>query len=247
MADYSAHMQAEGAGDWDNKQEAFKGAVETDMTNAEDNIVALESSKAPVATKTEVDKARGSCGELDTRLDVSINEDGSLKQTISPATWIDIPVTFTRTDDNTFNIIGTDYTSIMIFGRAIRLTISGSYVYANVKTSTFSGGNTIVDVLTDIVASAPSACAYASDIPDSTSYLKADIAQELGVTVTYTNSLPTQYLFTSGHKITCTYTASGLLDVEKHYLQDGTTFSHKFTHVYDPKGLCTSITRSEVE
>lgn len=247
MADYSAYAQSEGESNWDDKLEDFKGAVETDMTGAEDDIATLDSGKAPIAIQTEVVAARGSLGALDTRLDVSINEDGTLKQTISPATWLNFPAVLTRTDDNTFNIIGINYTSIMLFGRALRLIIGGVFVYARVKASTFPVADTVVEVLTDVISVAPAAGAYASDVPDSSSFLKSDIIQELGAAITYTDGLPTQHLFTSGHKITCTYTADGLLDVEMHYLQDGTTFSYKLTHAYDSDGLCTSITRSEVE
>ena len=241
MADYSAYAQSEGETDWDNKLESFKTAVETDMTNVENEV----DGKAPIAVQTEVEEARGSLSSLDARLDVSLNEDGSLKSTSSPATWVNIPESFVRVDDNTFTITGVDYTSLLGFGRALKLIVDGSTVYTRVKSSTFST-DTTVNVLEDVITNDPTACEYSSVNTESTSFLWSDIGSEQGISsITYTNNLPTTIIYDTGHKVTITYNANDLPDVISYYKQDGVTFDHKFTYTYDANYLCTSITKSD--
>lgn len=243
MADYSAYDQSEGESNWNVKLEGFKDAVETDVTAAESAI----AGKAPIATQAEVVAARGSAGSLDARIDVHSYEDGSLKSSTSPATWVDIPESFVRVDDNTFTITGVDYTALLEFGRALKLTVSGGTVYTRVKSSTFST-NTTVNVLEDVITAGPTACDYSSVKPESTSFVWSDVESEQGISsIAYTSGLPVTIIYDTGHKITITYNVDNLPDVVKYYKQDGATFDHKFTYAYDGDKLCTSITKSDTE
>ena len=242
MADNSAYVQAEGQQDWDNTLESFKTAVETDMTDVENDV----AGKAPLSVQTEVNAARGSMASLDSRLDVALNEDGSLKSTSSPATWVNIPESFVRVDDNTFTITGIDYTNLLEFGRALKITVSGNIVYTRVKSSTFST-DTTVNVLESVITVSPTACEYSSVNTESTSFLWSDIESEQCISsISYTDNLPTTIIYDTGHKVTITYNADNLPDVVRYYKQDGTTFDHKFTYAYDANKLCTSITKSDV-
>lgn len=245
MADYSSYLQSEGAEDWDNKQEAFKNAVETDMTTAENNI-ATKATEADLTTlETEVYAARGSMSSVDGRLDVSLNEDGSLKTTTAPATWVSISETLTRVDDNTFTIGGADYSAILTFGRALKLTVNSAIVYTRVKSTSFST-NTTVNVLEGVITHSPTVGEYSSVDAKADSFLWSDIETEQGVSsIIYLNELPDTIIYDTGHKVNISYNASNLVYVVKYYCQDGVTFNHKFTYAYNSSDLCISITKSD--
>lgn len=248
MADYSAYDQSEGETNWDDKLEGFKTAVETDMSSAEADILTKAPDADLTTLETEVHAARGSLGGLDNRLDVSLNEDGSLKTTTAPATWVSISETMTRTDDDTFSIAAADYSAILTFGRALKLTVNSVVVYTRVKSVVFSSPNTTVNVLEAIITHSPSVGDYSSVDARADSFLWSDIEAEQGVSsIAYTSDLPTTITYDTGHKAVISYNVSDLVDVIKYYCQDGTTFDHKFTYAYDGNDLCTSITKSEVE
>lgn len=63
-------------------------------------------------------------------------------------------LTLVRNSNTQFQLTGTDVTSIFRVGRRLR-EVGATTVYGSVLTSTFSGGNTLVDVTNDAAANIP--------------------------------------------------------------------------------------------
>jgi len=97
------------------------------------------------ALETEVVNARGGCGSLDTRLDVSLNEDGTISGS-SPAGawWTSCTTPWIYYSTVQFKENG-NKTSVWTVGRAVKLGgVSGNPQYSYVTRCTYSGGTTTV-------------------------------------------------------------------------------------------------------
>ena len=97
----------------------------------------------------EVANARGTKPTLDQRLDVSLNEDGTLKAstTLNPSQWFLPSLTFTYVSPVSFTVNG-DQTDIYDADRMLKCNLAASVIYAAVLTSTYSSGpNTTTVVL----------------------------------------------------------------------------------------------------
>ena len=102
-------------------------------------------------TLAEVVSARGSTGHLDSRLDGTLNEDGTPKILTSAAAWwqqeIETP-NFRTT--STFDVAG-DKTATYVEGRAVQLTQSADG-YAHVLSSVYNGTSALTVVTLDSAA-----------------------------------------------------------------------------------------------
>lgn len=102
-------------------------------------------------TLAEVVSARGSTAHLDTRLDGTLNEDGTPKILTSAAAWwqqeIETP-TFRTT--STFGVAG-DKTAIYVEGRAVQLTQSAD-AFARVQSASYNGTSALTVVTIDSAA-----------------------------------------------------------------------------------------------
>ena len=110
----------------------------------------------------EIVNARGSKSSLDQRLDVALNEDGTLKAatTLNPSQWFK-PTgwTWTYVSSTSFKVVG-DQTDIYKSLRRLKANLGASTVYSEVASSSYSAGpdettiqildavldNTLVDV-----------------------------------------------------------------------------------------------------
>jgi len=93
---------------------------------------------------TEFTSAAGSKSDLSTRLAVSINQDGSLKSSVSTSFWSDETSLPTKTNDTTFTFTGVDKSSDYPVDIAVRMNDT---LYGHVSSVTYTT-NTVV-VLTD--------------------------------------------------------------------------------------------------
>ena len=114
--------------------------------------VAISSSKVDgdinylISAVNEIDDASGSRTSIEERLNVALNNDGTLKSSAGLAldNWIAQTVSnLTRVSDTSVSIDG-DQTSIYTEFRRVRLTVSGVQLFANVESSSFAGGVTTI-------------------------------------------------------------------------------------------------------
>lgn len=93
----------------------------------------------------EVINARGTKPTLDQRLDVALNEDGTLKAatTLNPSQWYKPSLTFNYISTTSFTVNG-DQTDIYKFTRRLKINLTGSTVYSEVVSATYSSPNTTV-------------------------------------------------------------------------------------------------------
>ena len=118
--------------------------IETEVTNARDgevNLLAKEDAQDALisAVQTEVTNARGSTGALDTRLDVALNEDGTLKAgaTQNTTEWSSAAFAgLARSSDTQFTVNG-DQTTIFLVGRKVRSLSGSTYAYHEVVSSAY--------------------------------------------------------------------------------------------------------------
>ena len=87
----------------------------------------------------EIITARGTKSTLDQRLDVSLNEDGTLKSNVSAyqSQWILPSLTFTYVDATTFQVNG-DQTDIYAATRRLKINLTGSTQYSEVVSSSYN-------------------------------------------------------------------------------------------------------------
>jgi len=87
----------------------------------------------------EVINSRGSKLTLDQRLDISLNEDGTLKATASQysSEWSLSAVTFTYIDSKTFKTSG-NTTDIFLPTRKVKVNVTGSYSLSEVVSSSYN-------------------------------------------------------------------------------------------------------------
>ena len=92
----------------------------------------------------ELINARGTKSSLDQRLDVVLNEDGTLKSTVEAyqSEWVKPSLTFTYLTTTSFEVEG-DQTDIYIASRRLKINLSGSVVYSEVISATYSTSTTI--------------------------------------------------------------------------------------------------------
>jgi hypothetical protein len=103
----------------------------------------------------EISNSRGSKLTLDQRLDISINEDGTLKSSATPSTseWILPSVTFAYITTTTFKTSG-NTTDIYTTDRKVKVNLSSSYSISDVLSSVYDSGQdetvvTISDAILD--------------------------------------------------------------------------------------------------
>lgn len=109
-------------------------------TNAHgiDTIAATAS-----ATSSEVIAARGVAASLVARLNKATATDGSILLSSLQNKWLDNGDTPTYVDSQHFTV-PTDRTKVYIAGAHLRMTISGSYVYAPIASSSYGSSATTV-------------------------------------------------------------------------------------------------------
>jgi hypothetical protein len=101
-----------------------------------------------IGTNAEVIAARGSRGTLDERMDESLNEDGTLKETAASSLmgqWVLEVAVPAYVSDLEFALTG-DVTSIYVEGRRVLMHGGGGYVYATVDSSAYASPTTTVTV-----------------------------------------------------------------------------------------------------
>lgn len=93
----------------------------------------------------EVINARGTKSTLDQRLDVALNEDGTLKAatTLNPSQWYKPSLTFTYVSITSFTVNG-DQTDIYKSTRRLKINLNASTVYSEVVSASYSAPNTTV-------------------------------------------------------------------------------------------------------
>ena len=138
--------------------------------------VAISSSKMDgdfnyiVDAINEIDEASGTVNSIAERLSVALNDDGSLKASVTASLdeWLSHSVNnIQRVDNSSFSCDG-DQTSIYKPGRRVKLTVSGSDYYGDVASSSYVSTTTTVE-LVDIVDSAD-AIAVISATPSAVAY-----------------------------------------------------------------------------
>lgn len=105
-------------------------------------------AQVAAALSQEIQDARGSAGSMDARLDVALNEDGTLKSaTAAPDQWLSTGMTSPAyVSASSFSISG-DVTAILTPGRPLKIDYSVSVdTFYHVKNATHSGGTTTVTV-----------------------------------------------------------------------------------------------------
>lgn len=103
--------------------------------------------------EAEVVNARGTKSTLDQRLDVALNEDGTLKAatTLNPSQWYKPSLTFTYVSTTSFKVNG-DQTDIYKSIRRLKINLTASVVYSEVISASFaSGPNETTIIILDAV------------------------------------------------------------------------------------------------
>jgi hypothetical protein len=103
----------------------------------------------------ELVNARGALASLDQRLDVSTNEDGTLKAatSLNPSQWYVMPNTSTVLNTTTFKLTGADGTAVYHPTRRLKINrSSGGVAFTEVVSSSYSAPDTTV-VVRDAVIS----------------------------------------------------------------------------------------------
>lgn len=115
----------------------------------------------------EVINSRGTKSSLDQRLDVALNEDGTLKAstTLNPSQWFLPSLTFTYVSTTSFTVNG-DQTDIYKIGRRMKLNLNASTVYSEVVSATYSSPNTTVTVLDAVLTNPLVSAEHSLFLPD---------------------------------------------------------------------------------
>lgn len=102
----------------------------------------------------EVINARGSKPTLDQRLDVVLNEDGTLKDGVSVnySEWVSPPFIFTYLSTNSFSVPD-DQTDIYVVGRRLKINLGASVVYSEVIQAEYTTETTVTIANTVLDAS----------------------------------------------------------------------------------------------
>lgn len=145
------------------------------------------------ATHSEVVDARGQMNDLGTRLNVSMNPDGTLKDPVTANVdeWKTPPVDVTYVSENSFTVPD-DMTPVFTAHRGLKLYDGTNTVFTTVKSSEYSAAYGVTTITTsDSVVSADIKTASYSIIQDSapigiadTYMVKRNTAYAVGDTVT---------------------------------------------------------------
>lgn len=98
--------------------------------------------EATIALLGELTNARGLAATLAARLNVSINDDGTLKTTVTPTTWFTEQSAIAKVTATIFTV-GGDKTAVYVPGRAVELN---GNVYGYVLTCAYSSGTDLTTV-----------------------------------------------------------------------------------------------------
>jgi hypothetical protein len=115
----------------------------------------------------EVVNARGTKPTLDQRLDVALNEDGTLKAstTLNPSQWFLPSLTFAYISTTSFTVNG-DQTDIYKKTRRLKINLTASVVYSEVVSATYSSPNTTVQVLDAVLDNTLVSVEHSLFLPD---------------------------------------------------------------------------------
>lgn len=102
-----------------------------------------ETNAQLAAMVAEITAGRGTQGSLAARLIAALNGDGTIKLSTLNNKWINNADTPSFVDSTHLTVPG-DRTRVYIGGIQLRLTVSGSYVYAPVASSSYGGGVTTI-------------------------------------------------------------------------------------------------------
>jgi len=103
----------------------------------------------------ELVNARGALASLDQRLDVSTNEDGTLKAatSLNPSQWYVMPNTSTVLNTTTFKLTGADGTAVYHPTRRLKINrSSGGVAFTEVVSSSYSAPDTTVVVRDTVIS-----------------------------------------------------------------------------------------------
>ncbi|AZO96796.1 hypothetical protein D7D81_16605 [Halocella sp. SP3-1] len=113
----------------------------------------VEASKNSTVSD-DVELARGSKDTLWERLEVALNEDGTLKsnQAENLTEWVDSALTATYVSSTKFSVEG-DLTDVFVANRKIKATLDASVVYSAIDTSNYddTGDETTVTLVDDVL------------------------------------------------------------------------------------------------
>ena len=125
------------------------------------NGVSWEDIDAGSVVNDEVVAARGSAASLDVRLDVAINEDGTLKgDAPASAWWTEESQTPTYVSGTQFTV-PTDLTAIYTIGRPLKFDgVAGAPKYSRVLSSSYGAPNTTVNINDSVLDGSLSAVHY---------------------------------------------------------------------------------------
>ena len=103
----------------------------------------------------EIINARGTKPSIDQRLDVAMNEDGTLKAatSLNPSQWYKPSLTFTYISTTSFKVNG-DQTDIYKPTRRLKINLTGSTVYSEVVSASYSAPDTTVQIYDAVLTSA---------------------------------------------------------------------------------------------
>lgn len=115
----------------------------------------------------EIVNARGTKPSVAQRLDVALNEDGTLKAstTLNPSQWFLPSLTFTYISTTSFRVNG-DQTDIYKAARRLKINLSASTVYSEVVSASYSSPNTTVQVLDAVLSATLVSVEHSLHLPD---------------------------------------------------------------------------------
>lgn len=183
------------------------------------------------AVQSEVQVARGSQASLTARLDAAMMPSGAFKIANLASKWIDNGDLPTYSTNRIFTVPG-DRTGVYFAGINIRATVSGSYVYGTILSSSYAGGITTVtlDTIYTVLAVGLtkveiSILAFDNSIADSITSLQSTQTAMQGQITSITNlnskaGLPTTSDVTAGRVAVWKNTTDSTVRL---YVNDGGT------------------------
>lgn len=118
-----------------NRLMQFNGSIWTDITNN-------------TAIYKDIQNAKGTKGSLWERLEVSLNEDGTLKSGAAEnlTEWIDSGITPNYVASNEFFVSG-DQRDIFVVNRSVKFTLDASLVYSHILSVSYDTNNNETSVI----------------------------------------------------------------------------------------------------
>lgn len=175
----------------------------------EDRLKLTARIRAADAIGTEVVDARGTAVDLGTRIDVSLNPNGTIKESAAGALvseWLLEGETISYASGTSFTVAG-DQTEIYVAERRLKLHLASGDVYSRVYSSTYSAPDTTVVLPTSCIDATLDEARYSILSDDKSlpkfSSLEADDAEVTGtLTMSGTAKSPTGAVV--GHVRVCT-------------------------------------------